>query len=165
MKKLRFIKQRAKRGYADEDAWDIHCWFLETIVPMLKQLKQEKHGYPCDMTEEEWDKELDEMIFNFTEAHEETCSFENKYEKQHQEAIHEFIEKYGIFGEGLATEEEIKKQKETRTIRVHSMVELPEYQEIARNWLDEEIKKAKYIDNCKNKAFELFSKYFWDLWD
>ena len=57
----RFI-QRGNRGYSDDDIFDMSCWFIEVIVPMLKQLKETKHGYPCNMTEEEWDNQLDKMI-------------------------------------------------------------------------------------------------------
>ena len=130
MKKLRFIKQRVKRGYADEDVWDMNNWFIETVVPMLKQLKQEKHGYPCDMTEKEWDDILDEMIFNFTELDEDTCSMQNEY-----------WEKY------------------------YNSPDNEEKEELRKKWLKRAEEINKYQNDCKNKAFELFSKHFWSLWD
>ena len=35
------------------------------ILPMLKQLKETKHSYPQELSEEEWDDILDEMIWAF----------------------------------------------------------------------------------------------------
>ena len=32
-------------------------------------------------------------------------------------------------------------------------------------WRERELKIIEYRDNCKNQAFELFSKYFFNLWD
>lgn len=78
MKKIKFIKQRVKQGYADTDVYNIDYWFLETIVPMLKQLKEQRVGYPMDLSPEKWDKILDEMIFCFTECNENTCSIKNQ---------------------------------------------------------------------------------------
>jgi hypothetical protein len=127
MKKLRFIKQRVKRGYADEDVWSMNYWFIKTVVPMLKQLKEEKHGYPFDMTEKEWDDILDEMIFNFTEADEDTCSMKNEYWEKYYNS--------------------------------------PEKEELRKQWIKREEEINQYQNDCKNKAFELFSKYFWSLWD
>jgi hypothetical protein len=41
------------------------CTLAHIILPMLKQLKETKHGYPIDLTEQEWDEILDEMIWAF----------------------------------------------------------------------------------------------------
>ena len=35
------------------------------IVPMLKKLKEQMHGYPSDLTEESWNAMLDDMIWAF----------------------------------------------------------------------------------------------------
>lgn len=77
---IKFKMQKVQRGYSDIDVWNIHSWFLNTIVPMLKQLKETHMGYPCGMTSEEWEQILDKMIFCFTEANEETCSQKNEYQ-------------------------------------------------------------------------------------
>ena len=37
--------------------------------------------------------------------------------------------------------------------------------ELTKNWLEECQAIDKYRDDCKNEFFELFSKYFWSLWD
>lgn len=45
------------------------------------------------------------------------------------------------------------------------MRELPEYKELCKRYDEEEKKLEQYREECKNKAFDLFSKWFYDLWD
>ena len=47
------------------DTWNMDETLAHIILPMLKQLKETKHGYPSDLTEEKWDEILDKMIFSF----------------------------------------------------------------------------------------------------
>lgn len=59
-------------NYVKIDPWDTWSMFntLAAItLPMLKQLKATKHGYPGDMTEKEWDKTIDKMIWSFEMIH------------------------------------------------------------------------------------------------
>ena len=62
-RKLKWRCQRFVRGWADEDTWDINWWFIETLLPMLKKFKEENNGHPFELSEEEWDKVLDDMIY------------------------------------------------------------------------------------------------------
>jgi hypothetical protein len=41
------------------------CTLAMIIHPMLVQLKATQHGYPADLTEQEWDDIIDEMIWAF----------------------------------------------------------------------------------------------------
>lgn len=45
-KEIKWFFQRGFRGYSDKDVWNIDKWFLNIIIPMLKQLKKRKNGYP-----------------------------------------------------------------------------------------------------------------------
>ncbi|SCW59185.1 hypothetical protein SAMN05660484_01953 [Eubacterium ruminantium] len=69
-------QQRAKRGYADTDVWNMNDWFMDTISPMLKQFRKKHNGVPstflpsmmCSDEEREvanakWEQILDRMIF------------------------------------------------------------------------------------------------------
>ena len=83
-KRIKFFYQRGKRGYSDQDVWNMDWWFFSVVIPMLKQLRDTKQGYPSEFkTPEEWDRELDTMIHYFTEATEEGCSEKNEYEEQY----------------------------------------------------------------------------------
>lgn len=66
--KLKRNWQRFKRGYADTDIWNFCYWYIEMIPKMLTQLKNENHGHPCDLTEEEWDEYLKGIINNLNDA-------------------------------------------------------------------------------------------------
>lgn len=148
-----------------------------SIVPdMLQQFKDTKHGSPgvlgedyvneegilCnDTCHEEWDKILDEMIFAFREMNKETCQRKNIYEEEHKKVYAEFEEKYGVFGQKLETET----GKTSVGRRIHFPSELPAYKEIEDKYYQYDKELWKYRQECKDKAFELFSKWFYHLWD
>ena len=46
LKNLKYCIQRIKRGYCDADLWNIDCWFLGVIVPMLRQFSRTQMGWP-----------------------------------------------------------------------------------------------------------------------
>ena len=118
---LKFCRQRIKYGWCDRDTWNMDSWFLEVIPPMLKHLRNNKHGHPINMTAEEWNRTLNKMI----------CLFEVCRRKEEDEDK--------LFGMYF---------KENREL-----------------WHKELLKHDAYVDKCKNKAFEMFSKYFGNLWD
>lgn len=136
--KIKWFIQRGKRGYSDYDILDISDWFIQVIVPMLKQLKETKCGYPCDMTEEEWNNQLDKMIRCFMEISEDGCSMRNEYENK-------VFESFDI--------EDINKD------------ETEEHKKLREKWLSREKEIDNYKEKMKIEAFNLFSKYFWSLWD
>lgn len=135
--KIKWFIQRGKRGYSDYDIFDISDWFIQVIVPMLKQLKETKCGYPCDMTEEEWNSQLDKMIKCFMEISEDGCSMKNEYENK-------VFESFDI--------EDTNKDK------------TEECKELREKWLSREKEINNYKEKMKIEAFNLFSKYFWNLW-
>lgn len=47
------------------DTWNMDTTLAYIILPMLKQLKETSHTYPSDLSEEQWQSILDEMIFAF----------------------------------------------------------------------------------------------------
>ena len=63
--RIKWFIQRGRRGYADCDVVDMDSYLIKTILPMLKQLKEIKHGHPHGTTSEEWDQILSDMIAGF----------------------------------------------------------------------------------------------------
>ena len=66
---LRARWQRFKRGYSYGDVWDIDCWFMRTVKPMLIHLRDNGHGIPFDLYLEgeeneraAWEAVLTEMV-------------------------------------------------------------------------------------------------------
>lgn len=121
---IKYCYQRIRYGWCDRDTWDMDGWFLSIIPPMLQYFRDNKHGFPGNMGEDEWDHILETMIKLFTEADEDKCSKKNEYELKSE-----------------ITEEE------------------------RRIFLDKALEISNYRNECKNKGFEFFKDYFWDLWD
>ena len=172
---IKYSFQRVIKGYCDKDLWSIDCSFMNLMPDMLQQFKDTKHGSPSclgteymdeqgiscnDECHAEWDKILDDMIFLFREMNEETCQKENPYQAEHEDILHKFEEKYGMFGEKL---EDGKEDSFGRVL--HFPSEISEYKDIEEKYYEEEKALSKYREECKNKAFELFSKWFNSLWD
>jgi hypothetical protein len=61
------LKQRTSIKIHNYDTWSMDDTLAPIILPMLKQLQETKHGYPGNLTEQEWDDILDEMIWAFEE--------------------------------------------------------------------------------------------------
>ena len=59
---LRWRWQRFRWGYAWPDAWEIDTWFVRTAKPLLQNLLDNHSSHPGDMTDEEWEDILWEMI-------------------------------------------------------------------------------------------------------
>lgn len=140
-KKIKFFYQRGKRGYSDQDVWSMDWWFFSVVIPMLKQLRDTKQGYPSEFkTPEEWDRELDTMIHYFIEATEEGCSEKNEYEEQYNKRWWDSFDKKG-------------------------MAYVIDDSELRDKYLQRSYEIDEYREDMKNKGFEMFSKYFWNLWD
>lgn len=57
--------QRAYRGWADEDTWNLDRYLASVIKESVTYLKSYKYGYPTDLTEKEWDEILSDIIYTF----------------------------------------------------------------------------------------------------
>lgn len=113
---LRCRCQRFKRGYAWSDTWDMDYWFVETVKPMLEHLLKHHCGYPGDITNEEWESILKEMIECLSVMEEESA-----------------MEHLGITYDDYS--------------------------------LDSAKRVSELMNTNKDRFFELFSKWFYGLWD
>ena len=175
---------RIRYGYCDMDVWSIDWWFLNVVPNMLEDLKNTVHGYPSEFNSiphalegidaqkevdeacmKRWKATLSEIIFLLREANEDTCTRENKYEEEYRKAQAKFTEKYGVFGEGLKTEEEKEGEKKKASSRIYMLGDVPEYEEIDRLHFEEYKDICDYRDECKDKGLDMFKKWFWNLWD
>lgn len=193
-RELRFARQRVRQGYCDMDVWNLYAWFLDVVPDMLQQLREKGVGYPVtegtnvsqsispevynriakddkspssdeqaafDRGQAEWHAILDKMIFLFHEADEERCARKNPYEDEYHQAYREFEAKYGMFGEKLRKPED----EDSVGHRVYFLHDVDEYKDIDEKYLEEARKIDKYRMECKDKAFLMFSRWFYALWD
>lgn len=108
--------QRFRRGYASSDVWDLDHWFISTLKPMLTDMLKTYNSHSGEITAEEWEAILREMIDCLTLMDADAA----------QKAL------------GL-TDVEWSVEKHQRT-------------------------KATMEEN-KKRFFELFEKWFYNLWD
>lgn len=177
---IRWSWQRVTRGYCEKDVWNMDVHLEELLPAMLQYLKDNRHGSPASLGENtvneegilvnetchaEWDRILDRMIFLWHESLESTCSRENPLEEEYTRALHEFTERYGLFGEKLAAEEEQAENRKKGSKRIHFMEELPEYQPLSERYREEENQLWNYRETCREEALDLLKKYFADLCD
>ena len=140
------------------------CWPNEEEDPVGYKLRSDA-AEDCDRM---WKSVLSRLAFLLGEMNEETCTKKNPYDEATFLAHKEFAKKYGAFGDGLKTEQEKAEEKEKGLYRMYHPSDEPgrdDVKELFKKSFDEETNLAKYRDTCKNEFFELFSKYFWDLWD
>ena len=89
------------------DTWSMDHTLAHIVLPMLVQLKATQHGHPANMTEQEWDDILDEMIWAF----EQKCrddwmddydySWNSEGAKAHQERMSNGFRLFGKYYENL----------------------------------------------------------------
>ena len=60
--RVKWFIQRGYKGYADCDVWSLDDYLLKWLPSALRELKETKHSYPCDLTPEQWDEALELMI-------------------------------------------------------------------------------------------------------
>ena len=191
---IKWAWQRATKGYCDLDTYGVGDWFLNTLPDMLESIKNNRVSFPSALLEEgmehyglksmdeynaaseelrdkvdtygneKWGDILSEMIFLLREANEDACSKVNPYEEEYHRVSEEFRDKYGEWGEKLLTEEEKAKAKKSGSHPIYLPSHLPEYKEIIELYLEEEHKISEYQVQCKDKALEMFSKWFYSLW-
>jgi len=167
---VKHFYQRAKKGYSYRDVWSIDYWFMEIMPKMLTDLKKNKHGCPIEFTHNEdgtekdfekglneWENILDRMILCFKEMNEDTCSMKNEYEDEY------FIQCYG---EGKSAFDCFVPFREDENGEKLYRLETKEVEPVLEeNFRRKNIEINEYREKMKNEGFELFSKYFWNLWD
>lgn len=65
VRSVKYFFQRRTRGWDDSETWSLDFHMAKFLVPRLKRFKQLNCAYPYGLTFEEWEQELDEMIFAF----------------------------------------------------------------------------------------------------
>lgn len=86
--------------YVKIDRWD--TWGMDStlaliILPMLKQLKATQHGHPIELTDKQWHKIMDKMIWSFECVSSDTgfhgFEFKGDYTKATSRRYHKHMEK------------------------------------------------------------------------
>lgn len=113
---VRYGFQRMFKGYDSVDTFETFAKFRERYTKILKEYRKYHVGYCGEMTEEEWDAVIDEMIYHLHYMDEETVT------------------------------EELERN-------------------VPDDWSASYRTVNHILDKHKDAFFELFSKYFYHLWD
>ena len=84
------------------DTWSMDHTLAHIVLPMLVQLKATQHGHPADLTEQEWDEILDEMIWAFKQKCRDDWMEDYDYNKWDSEGVKAHQERmtngFNLFG-------------------------------------------------------------------
>lgn len=92
-KVFKYKCQRFKKGYADNDAFDICHWFIDTVKPMLVQFRTEYWICPLNMSLSDWDSILSEMIDCLDLMNEDNAKVVAGVERYYDESDFEIVDK------------------------------------------------------------------------
>lgn len=150
------------------DTWGMDSTLAPIIVPMLKQLKETKHGVPCEFAHvggENWDSQL-----SFDWYAEDTNKlFEEHAERRWNEVMDKMIwsfeqiilkEESGAYFEDYwepMTKEEIEEKMRDPSSVYHSLKFEPAYK-------INDLKYEVYHTRLR-EGLELFGKHYQSLWD
>lgn len=56
--------QTLTRGFSDKETWSLDWTIAKFVLPRLKRFKKLNNGFPHGMTEQSWEKALDDMIYS-----------------------------------------------------------------------------------------------------
>lgn len=115
---IHFAWQRATRGFADCDVWDMDSWLLSLIHDGLIHLANNSYGWPgddCFPEPEDWDKYLRDMAQKFYQ-----CDENNEFypapdtEKMHQWGVEHPKSRYNPYVENFIEEDTKNRHKRQR---------------------------------------------------
>lgn len=65
IREIKYFIQRGKRGYSDEDIWNLDSYLMEWLPKALRQLAEHHIGYPTGLSEKKWISILNKMADGF----------------------------------------------------------------------------------------------------
>ena len=74
LRSIRFFFQRLIRGWDDAETWNIDSTVATFILPRLKRFAQLRIGHPSEISDAQWTKIIDQIIWSM-----EYISNENHY--------------------------------------------------------------------------------------
>lgn len=147
------------------DTWSMDHTLAKIVVPMLKQLKETKHGIPCEFAEVGGEDYIRQMSFGFY-SEEVGSLFENHAERRWNEVLDKMIWSF----EQIILDETNDVYWEPYWEDMDPSEEVPEnsvYNQLKMEHPRKKINNQKYDEYYKKlqEGYELFGKYYRNLWD
>ena len=105
-RKIKWMFQRAERGYCDRDIWNLDYTLGSYIAATVIRLAETTHGYPGTITEKEWDEILRDIAEKFYVGVNEDC-WENPYEDEVDQLIDSARSESEVWSKWLEKDKEI----------------------------------------------------------
>ena len=159
-RKLDNFFQRGKKGYCNEDLWDLYHWFTSLFPMMLEDFMKKTNGYPCPFPppsdtkdtdawhkeqERKWKYEVNKLIWELREANDETCSQKNEID-------------YNV-------NFDFEEEKGKPWLKLNITYPTKEDEEKYKEHIKREKEIATYKEEAFKKALEQFEKIARNLWD
>jgi len=87
-------KHYKNHGWDPTETWNLDITIAKFVLPRLKYLKENTHGYPASITSEEWDGILSKIILMFSLTIEENIDNTEESAQQAKEGLQLFAEYY-----------------------------------------------------------------------
>ena len=145
---LRYVLQRATKGYCDQDLWNLDYFYSQLFVNTLTDFSKQLHGAPSKFYDEEsdsisrWIDYINEMRDHFYNSIE-----ENEVEKNEFEDDYMFIA-YGDTNDHIVGTQLSREQNEAREL-----------------WLKREKEINDWRANELKTALNMLENVYEDLWD
>lgn len=151
--KMLYRKQRAKKGYCDEDLYSIFNWFIKIFPKMLGEFAECTFGYPCKKSE--MIAEVDKMPCDWIIEQQEII--EKNYKKNKRT-----IEKIDVKDSMTCWLLIILRMKYCfeHCDEWHEDYEKYNESKNEENWS----KQYELMEKYKKEGFYLLEKYFFTLW-
>jgi hypothetical protein len=152
-RRYKWAYQRAKRGYADCDIWDMDSWLLTLFHDSLNHLADNHCGWPGNEDfpeDEDWTKYLKEMAQLFYQAQESN----EYYPTPEGDKWSAWLDEHpnGNWVDDMINDKPMKRYDGNANPYSKSMFE-------------EDKENAKKRDADFRKAWDMMGKVFYSLWD
>ena len=134
---IKYFFQRGYKGYSDRDVWSADYYIAKTVSKIITQLNKKKNGYPYGLSTKEWGNILKKIAKSFNQASK-IVNLDIAYAPLDKKYT---IKDYNI-------NKQIEKKVNKKFPRIYKCKILT-------------IKEGKEFQ----EGFDLFKKYFFDLWD
>ena len=87
--RLKYLPYRIKYGHWPHEWWDLSCYAARWLAPRLRAFALSHDGYPTDITDDDWTRELNDMAaaFEFFANQRDMILDESDYLSEYKRAI------------------------------------------------------------------------------
>lgn len=153
-RRIRWARQRVRRGYSDFDAGEIDVWFGSVLPEMLATFRENAVGFPSSLLDKWYEAHKEELGLSYGDflARKAPPCGEDPYPRMETECRQEWL---GILDEMRRLF--LEAGEETCS------VENP-YPPADGRFREAEEERCRYRKECRQKAFALFCEWFDSLW-